>query len=342
MKFPLVGSAVLVSLFLAFRLLPKHWVNTALTLYFVVLGTAALAATVLPFVEAAFGEAARKKKYTLARGVTVPYLVKVREREGEERRGGGSCEREGGDDGFVLFFDGAFPPLPPCFQDPTDLAFTAPEAASGALAAIFTAWYGATKHWLANNLLGLAFSVTGVEHLSLGAVSTGAILLGGLFVYDVFWVFCTPVMVTVAKSFDAPIKLLFPRTRAAARGVAAAAAGAAGAKPPPSPFSMLGLGDIVIPGVFVALLLRRDAARGSRRPGSPPAAAGAYFRPAFAGYVVGLAATIAVMNVFNAAQPALLYIVPAILGAVGAVAAARGEAKAVFEWSEEPEEQKKE
>ena len=33
----------------------------------------------------------------------------------------------------------------------------------------------------------------------------------GLFFYDIFWVFFTPVMVTVAKSFDAPIKLLFPR-----------------------------------------------------------------------------------------------------------------------------------
>lgn len=85
MKFPLVGSAVLVSLFLAFRLLPKHWVNTALTLYFVVLGTAALAATVLPFVEAAFSAGARAKKYVLARGVTVPYVLKVRAREREKR-----------------------------------------------------------------------------------------------------------------------------------------------------------------------------------------------------------------------------------------------------------------
>lgn len=78
MKFPFIGSAVLVSLFVAFRFLPKHWVNAALTLYFVVLGTAALAATILPFVEAAFPAAARKHKYVLARGVTVPYLVKVR------------------------------------------------------------------------------------------------------------------------------------------------------------------------------------------------------------------------------------------------------------------------
>ena len=183
--------------------------------------------------------------------------------------------------------------------------------------------------------------MTGIEHLSLGAVSTGAILLAGLFVYDVFWVFCTPVMVTVAKSFDAPIKLLFPRSLAAARGVAAAAA--AGSKGGgASPFSMLGLGDIVIPGVFVALLLRRDAARGSKKAGSPAKGAGAYVPAAYAGDVAGLAATIDVMNVFEAAQPALLYIVPAVLGCVGALAAGRGEARAVFEWSEEPEEQKKE
>jgi minor histocompatibility antigen H13 len=32
------------------------------------------------------------------------------------------------------------------------------------------------------------------------------------------------------------------------------------------------------------------------------------------GYVAGLGTTILVMNVFNAAQPALLYIVPGILG----------------------------
>lgn len=33
----------------------------------------------------------------------------------------------------------------------------------------------------------------------------------GLFVYDVFWVFGTDVMVSVATKFDAPIKLIFPR-----------------------------------------------------------------------------------------------------------------------------------
>lgn len=49
------------------------------------------------------------------------------------------------------------------------------------------------------------------------------------------------------------------------------------------------------------------------------------WRSAFVGYVVGLGTTIAVMNIFSAAQPALLYIVPAVLGAVGLHALARGE-----------------
>ena len=93
------------------------------------------------------------------------------------------------------------------------------------------------QHWLANNAFGLAFSLKGIEFLQLNKVSTGCILLGGLFFYDIFWVsfrntkfsstqhfkvekhsnhpllfypslqvFATDVMVTVAKSFEAPIK----------------------------------------------------------------------------------------------------------------------------------------
>jgi len=51
-----------------------------------------------------------------------------------------------------------------------------------------------------------------------------------------FWVFGTDVMETVAKSFDAPIKLLWPREE--------------------GKFSLLGLGDIVIPGFFLSMMLR--------------------------------------------------------------------------------------
>ena len=52
-------------------------------------------------------------------------------------------------------------------------------------------------------------------------------------------------MVTVAKSFEAPIKLVFPQDLIE-HGLGA------------TNMAMLGLGDIVIPGIFVALLLRYD------------------------------------------------------------------------------------
>ena len=237
--------------------------------------------------------------------------------------------------------------LPAWLSEPVEFTAAVPELGCGVLALGLCMWYFSTKHWLANNALGLAFSLQGLEHIGLGSVQTGALLLCGLFVYDIFWVFCTPVMVSVAKSFDAPIKLLFPKGGAAGSAAAAAALATATkvvgdvvaavtdlapAASPERPFNMLGLGDIVIPGIFVALMLRMDMARTPALSSSswPP-----YFKAVVGGYVAGLGATIGVMNLFNAAQPALLYIVPAVLGAVALQAAARGEVKAVAAWSEE-------
>ena len=88
------------------------------------------------------------------------------------------------------------------WQEPLDLSFTLPELAAGLMSSAFCIWYFTHKHWLANNVLGLAFSVQGMEHLSLGTVTTGVILLSGLFFYDIFWVFCTPVMVRCQHAFN--------------------------------------------------------------------------------------------------------------------------------------------
>jgi hypothetical protein len=54
-----------------------------------------------------------------------------------------------------------------------------------------------TKHWIATNFYGLSFATNGVKMFALPSFKTGAILLSGLFFYDVFWVFGTDVMVTV-------------------------------------------------------------------------------------------------------------------------------------------------
>ena len=68
---------------------------------------------------------------------------------------------------------------------------------------------------------------------------------------------------------------------------------------------MLGLGDIVIPGIFVALCCRYDDRGGCKTAN--------IFTWAMVGYVAGLGTTVFVMHVFKAAQPALLYIVPALI-----------------------------
>ena len=52
-----------------------------------------------------------------------------------------------------------------------------------------------------------------------------------------------------------------------------------------------------------------------------------YFMTTFVAYILGLAGTIVVMHVFKHAQPALLYLVPACLGAPFLVALVTGEMK---------------
>lgn len=64
-----------------------------------------------------------------------------------------------------------------------------------------------------------------------------SLLLWLLFVYDIIMVFKSDMMVTVAKNLDAPIKLVLPNKD----------------KP-----SMIGLGDIVLPGILVAWALKFD------------------------------------------------------------------------------------
>lgn len=98
--------------------------------------------------------------------------------------------------------------------------------------------------------------------------------------------------------------------------------------------AMLGLGDIVIPGIFVALLLRYDQ--------SLKRNSNFYFYTTFIAYILGLCGTIVVMHVFKHAQPALLYLVPACLGAPIFMALIRGDLKSMFNYADHPEEEEDE
>lgn len=185
-----------------------------------------------------------------------------------------------------------------------------------AISCALGAWYLVKKHWVANNLFAMAFAHNGIEILQLNSVATGCILLGGLFIYDVFWVFGTDVMVTVARSFEAPIKLVFPQDFLES--------GFWGKH-----HAMLGLGDIVIPGIFIALLLRYDMSKGN---GSR-----LYFIVSFIAYVLGLIVTVVVMKKFKHAQPALLYLVPLCVGTPLLVALVMGETKQLFTYRDNPD-----
>lgn len=273
LKFPVVGSVLLLSLFLAYKFLPADILNLVVSIYFVGIGTLGMVATVDP--------------------IMAPLLPRRLSSEEKE-----IC----------------FPKIPLLLPEGLEIGFTPLEALLCIPAAFFCKWYWQSKHWLANNGLGIAFSLQGIEHLSLGTVQNGVILLTLLFFYDIFWVFFTPVMVTVAKKFDAPIKLLFPRI------------------PPPAAdvpqYSMLGLGDIVIPGIFVAIVLRYDMKNGGKKN---------IFWSAFAGYVIGLVATILVMTIFQAAQPALLYLVPSVLATTFGHAFLIGKSSSLYNFTEAEE-----
>lgn len=53
------------------------------------------------------------------------------------------------------------------------MAVTLPEVCSFLGSALFCVWYIVQKHWLANNALGLSFSIQGIEHISIGKLLTG-------------------------------------------------------------------------------------------------------------------------------------------------------------------------
>lgn len=184
-------------------------------------------------------------------------------------------------------------------------------------------------------------------------------------------------MITVATKLDVPIKLTF---EAAERK------------------SILGLGDIVIPGMVVALALRfdlwlhytrkikyettdlrlveKDASSGAivsrsetkhkevktnyvnvkgnwgdslwvrgtlflSEPTQLPADLEAarfsktYFYASMVGYLMGMLVTLAMLLVFKQGQPALLYLVPGVLGSLWLTGLVRGEIKQMWKYTED-------
>lgn len=103
---------------------------------------------------------------------------------------------------------------------------------------------------------------------------------------------------------------------------------------------MLGLGDIVVPGLFIALALRYDLYRYhaqnptinyKRHMYKFPKP---YFYATLFAYVAGLVLTMTVMHVFKKAQPALLYLSPSCAAAALIAAAVRREIPTLWAYKE--------
>mmetsp|Transcript_25764 Transcript_25764/g.79257 ORF Transcript_25764/g.79257 Transcript_25764/m.79257 type:complete len:598 (+) Transcript_25764:66-1859(+) len=195
--------------------------------------------------------------------------------------------------------------------------------------------------WVLQDYFGSCVCVAFLRVVKVNSLRVGAVLSCLAFCYDVFFVFVSPyvfgqsVMVKVAtgspssrdaafceehpddascQSTQLPMLLLLP--------------GADGG------YSMLGLGDVVLPGLLVALAARLDddhrhhddgddATRDTTpllTPKSSVPQRRRYFPILLVGYGVGLGLANVAVAVFDVGQPALLYLVPATLGPFLAVA----------------------
>ncbi|KAJ3570962.1 hypothetical protein NP233_g4061 [Leucocoprinus birnbaumii] len=290
--FPIIGSVALFGLYTAVKYLGTDWINWFLGWYFSIAGVGSVWKSSTSFVRWLVGERYWKSFHQFT-------FIAQKNRKSIIR---------------VSWRTPTLTLLPFAFVPPLFYHFSTTSR----------------KSILVTDVLGMSFSHNALSLLRIDSFKTGSILLGGLFFYDIWWVFGTDVMVKVATSIDAPIKLLWPKSLSLA--------GETG-------YTMLGLGDIVIPGTFVALALRYDHYRHTKgsqtTSGNVVKFSKPYFHAALIAYAMGLVMTMTVMHVFHAAQPALLYLSPACVLSFAFTALRRGELKEAWNWNDGQEEAKK-
>lgn len=198
-------------------------------------------------------------------------------------------------------------------------------------------------YWFYQDVMGVCVCIGFLKLIRLNSIMVATILLVAAFLYDIFFVFLTPyifgesIMETVASggggdaelceidptahecsSVPLPMLFSFPRLNDYRGG-----------------FSMLGLGDIVLPGLLTAFAARLDASkslvstyhirchaahRGDhnmpntlRQEGFLHRFRSGYFFTITIAYAVGLFFANVAVYLMNRGQPALLYIVPTTL-----------------------------
>ncbi|KAF7994717.1 hypothetical protein HCN44_004189 [Aphidius gifuensis] len=231
--------------------------------------------------------------------------------------------------------------------------FTGAELLSFSLSVSIVCIWVLTGHWLLMDAMGMGLCVAFIAFVRLPSLKVSTLLLTGLLIYDVFWVFfssyifSTNVMVKVAtRPADNPVGLVARRLHLGGVVREAPKLSLPGKLVFPSMhqaghFSMLGLGDVVMPGLLLCFVLRYDAYKKSQLiPGGceagvpPPRHLGriSYFHCSLIGYFLGLLTATVSSEIFKAAQPALLYLVPFTLLPLLTMAYLKGDLRRM--WSE--------
>uniref|UniRef100_A0A0P4VQW6 PA domain-containing protein n=1 Tax=Scylla olivacea TaxID=85551 RepID=A0A0P4VQW6_SCYOL len=178
--------------------------------------------------------------------------------------------------------------------------------------------------WILQDALGIAFCINVLRMIRLPNLKICAILLSGLVVYDIFFVFITPlitadhksIMVEVAKGGPSheqlPIVLKVPNFAKEITKVCSSI----------EDYNLLGFGDILVPGLLIAFAFSFDLQVGTPRY--------VYYLVNVIGYGVGLLVTFVALWLLSGAQPALLYLVPFTLIPTMLTALIRGEFKAMW------------
>ncbi|XP_058779292.1 signal peptide peptidase-like 2 [Vicia villosa] len=172
--------------------------------------------------------------------------------------------------------------------------------------------------WIGQDILGIALIITVLQIVHVPNLKVGTVLLSCSLLYDLFWVFVSKkffkesVMIVVARGDRSgedgiPMLLKFPRIL-----------------DPWGGYSIIGFGDILLPGMLLAFSLRYDwLAKKSLVSG--------YFLWAMFAYGFGLLITYVALNLMDGhGQPALLYIVPFTLGTILALGRKRRELKILW------------
>ncbi|KAG0338806.1 hypothetical protein BG004_007063 [Podila humilis] len=197
---------------------------------------------------------------------------------------------------------------------------------------LLSAYYAVTKNWIASNIFSIAFALNAVQLLSLDSFQTGIILMVGFCLYEIGWTrYGAEILRIVTAQIGAvfPLKVVFPWL------LAMSAAGESQRAPLLTGFASFGLGDIVIPGLFVALCLRFDQYMAGLRNsalGSSTRFAKPYFIACLTAYLLGLGCSFYLEHTFQIALPTMFYLGPACILSVFLTGSVRGHMQHVFSY----------